>query len=191
MKINPQKLYGNWTEGWALDLHTVSSIPIEFGLFDTKRTPIGEELYLLKYKKERFRAKKIAEVASDFLKTKNWDIDLLIPVPPSNTERSFQPVYEIAKFIGQFLGLPINFNILRKIKSTSQLKSIEDLETRRKILKDAFHIDFNVLKGKSVLILDDLYRSGATLNAVCDVVINVGKARKVYVLTITKTRSKK
>ena len=68
---------------------------------------------------------------------------------------------------------------------------IEDQIKRKEILKDAFSINLNALNGKDVLLFDDLYRSGETLNAVCDIIMNKGKARGVYVLTITKTRSKR
>ena len=36
---------------------------------------------------------------------------------------------------------------------------------------------------------DDLYRSGATMNAIADLVKKEGRATAVRVLTITKTRS--
>ncbi len=87
IKINPQKLIGPWNEGWALDLHTIRSIPIapEIKLFDTEQTPIAEELYLLKYRNERPRAENIAIAASKFLTSKmiNWSLDVIIPIPPS------------------------------------------------------------------------------------------------------------
>ena len=201
METNPQKLNGHWNEGWALDLHTSSSHPIkdEYGNitgWDTKRPPIAEELYRLKYWREQYRVDSIARTAAEFLNKykSKWQLDLIIPIPPSDTTRDFQPVYEMAKSIGRLAGLPVDFNTLRKVKSTSQLKEIEDPDTRREILKDAFSINFNALNalsGKIVLIFDDLYRSGETLNAVCDVIMNKGKARGVYVLTITKTRSKR
>lgn len=193
MEINPQKLIGNWDGGWALDLHTLYSNIIGPDEFDTKRTPIGEELYLLKYRDERNHVVTIAETAAEFLKTKRneWNIDIIIPVPPSNTTRIYQPVYEIAKSIGMILGIPVDFTTLKKEKSTLQLKNIEDPIERKELLKDAFDVEFNVLSGKNVLIFDDLYRSGETLNAVCKVIRNKGKANKVYVLTITKTRSKR
>lgn len=193
MEINPQKLIGNWDGGWALDLHTLYSNIIGPDEFDTKRTPIGEELYLLKYRDERNHVVTIAETAAEFLKTKRneWNIDIIIPVPPSNTTRIYQPVYEIAKSIGMILGIPVDFTALKKEKSTLQLKNIEDPIERNELLKDAFDVEFNVLSGKNVLIFDDLYRSGETLNAVCKVIRNKGKANKVYVLTITKTRSKR
>lgn len=193
MEINPQELNGNWKEGWALDLHTLWSIPIvpELNYFETKRTPIAEELYLLKYKNERSRAENIAKVASEFLRSKNWNIDLIIPIPPSNTSRIFQPVYEIAKFISQFIKIPVEINLLKKTKSTSELKEIDDVNERKEILKDVFTIEESCLFGKNILVFDDLYRSGETLNSVCEILANKGKASEIYVLTITKTRSKR
>jgi len=196
MEVNPQKIEGHWNEGWALDLHTTSSVHVgtdENGkdIFDTKRPPIAEELYRLKYWRERYRIEAIAKPASEFLrkyKTK-WQLDLIIPIPPSDMTRDFQPVYELAKAIGKHSSIAVDFSILKKVKSTSQLKEIKNPEERREILKGAFSTGFNSLNGKDVLIFDDLYRSGETLNAVCDVIMNKGKARGVYVLTITKTRS--
>jgi hypothetical protein len=95
MEINPQKLEGHWNEGWALDLHTSSSHPIKdedgnITGWDTKRPPVAEELYRLKYWKEQYRAAGIAKPASEFLdkyKSK-WQIDLIIPIPPSETLNS-------------------------------------------------------------------------------------------------------
>lgn len=205
MEINQQTLSGHWKEGYALDLHTSSSYPMkdeqgnnitdEHGhiKWDTKRPPIAEELYKLKYWKEKYRVETIAVTASEFLnkyKTK-WQLDVIIPIPPSDTTRDFQPVYEMAKAIGLKCNLPVDFNTLKKIKPTSQLKEIEDPEQRKEVLKDAFTIQNNVLNGKDVLLFDDLYRSGETLNAVCDILLNKGNAKGVYVLTITKTRTKR
>lgn len=198
MEISPQKIDGHWNEGWALDLHTTSSVLVgtdENGknIWDTKRPPIAEEMYRLKYWRERYRIETIAKPAADFLNRykSKWQLDLIIPIPPSDMTREFQPVYELAKAIGRHCSLTVDFNTLRKVKSTSQLKEIENPAQRREILKGAFSINFNSLNGKDVLIFDDLYRSGETLNAVCDVIMNTAKARGVYVLTITKTRVKR
>ncbi len=195
---NMIELNGHWKEGYALEYHTLSSTPIKdengnITGWDTKRPPIAEELYRLKYWREQYRVDNIARPAAEFLNRykSKWQLDVIIPIPPSDMTREFQPVYEMAKSIGRLVGLPVDFNTLRKVKSTSQLKEIEDPDTRREILKDAFSINFNALSGKDVLIFDDLYRSGETLNAVCDIIMNKGKARGVYVLTITKTRSKR
>ncbi len=192
------ELDGHWKAGFSLDYHTIASTPAGTDtngrtIWHTKRPPIAEELYKLKYWKEQRRVENIAKPAADFLnKYKSiWQLDLIIPVPPSDKTREFQPVDEMAYSIGRLVGLPVDFNTLKKVKSTSQLKEIVDSDIRREKLKDVFSVNFNVLSGKNVLIFDDLYRSGETLAAVCDVIMNKGKAREVYVLTITKTRSKR
>jgi competence protein ComFC len=198
MEINPQKLDGHWNEGWALDLHTTSSTLVgvdEHGhnRFQTVRPPIAEELFKLKYRSDRHRIATIAKPAAEFLNKfkAKWEIDLIIPIPPSDTNRPFQPVYELARAISGKVNLPVDFTTLKKNKSTSQLKEVNDADERKKILNGAFDTALSSLNGKDVLIFDDLYRSGETLNAVCDILIKKGKARGVYVLTITKTRSKR
>ena len=45
------------------------------------------------------------------------------------------------------------------------------------------------LNGKKILLIDDLYRSGATLTIATDILLNIGKAKSVSVLALTKTRS--
>jgi len=197
-QINPQKLQGSWKDGWALDLHTTSSKPIynDDGVivsWDTIRPLIAEELYRLKYKFEKSRSDKIANTAADFLnKIKNdWKFDLIMPIPPSDINREFQPVYEIAVKLGHKIGVPVDISSLQKLKSTSQLKTIDDPTQRNEILNGAFTVRTNSIYGKTILLFDDLFRSGATLEAVCNVLINKGRVKEVYVFTITKTRSKR
>ena len=77
---------------------------------------------------------------------------------------------------------------MQKIKSTSELKSVTDPEIRKAMLSGAFLAEKNEIKGKRVLLVDDLYRSGATLEAAAEVVMAQGNAQAVYVLAITRTR---
>ncbi len=213
MELNIQKLTGHWTEGFALDLHTTSSKAIyeiltikkiidgkevevqEEGKiigWDTIRPEIAEHLYQLKYCNNKSHIQPIAKESAIFLNSKtNWELHKIIPIPPSDTTRSFQPVYELAKAIGILCKLEVDFNTLKKIKSTSQLKTIEDPEEREEILKDAFDTTQNSLSGKNILLFDDLFRSGETLNAANDILKRKGNASNVYVLTITKTRTKR
>lgn len=202
MEINPQTLNGHWKAGFALDIHTLSSVALrdEQGnsilksngeqKFENTYSSIGLEMNHLKYWKERYRTETIGAVAAEWLQKQmpTWKVHLIIPIPPSDTTREFQPVYEIVKHIGSLCKLPVDFNILKKIKATTPQKGIVDVEQRKEELKDAFAIADNSLFGKNVLLFDDLYRSGETLNAVCDILINKGKTASVYVLTITKTR---
>src|SRR6266487_1445659 len=211
MIINPQPLNGPWTKGFALDLHTTSSDPVKklktvrmiiqgvekdvqvpgdiIG-WDTKRPEIAEELYHLKYCKELWHVSNIANPAVNFLKQylSSWQLSCIIPVPPSDMSRPFQPVYRIAEAIGYLCKLRVNYNALKKVKSTSQLKGIEDPEQRKAILEGAFDAEQNFLRGCNVLLFDDLYRSGETLKAAAGILRNKAGVKNIYVLTITKTR---
>lgn len=196
--INPRKVFGNWFEGYTLDLHTISSTFLgydEFGheVFDTKRSDLGELLYKLKYKQNKNVLVDIIEVSVNFL-INDWRIndiiDGIIPMPPSRTHRKLQPVIEISRGISVGLKIPLFENILRKDRERPELKKVFDYHERLEILKDNFIINDGpaLIKGKQVLLFDDLFRSGATLNAVTEVIYREGKAQKVYVLALTRTR---
>jgi competence protein ComFC len=118
------------------------------------------------------------------------EFDLLIPVPPTRY-RQTQPVLVLAEAIGSKLGLPVLIDSVKKVKSIPQLKSVYDFEERRKLLTDAYKVDSALVQGKTVLLFDELYRSGATLNAITEVLYDQGKAAEIYVLAVTKTRSRR
>jgi predicted amidophosphoribosyltransferase len=128
-------------------------------------------------------------MVANFMKTRrifNY-IDAIIPVPPSK-ERSLQPVTAIAIEAGKLTGKKVDTNYIKKLKSTSELKSITNPDDRAKILENAFSIIDNRYVGKDVLLFDDLYRSGTTLKELTNVLYKYGKVKNVYIITMTKTR---
>jgi predicted amidophosphoribosyltransferase len=190
-KFQPRQILGKWREGFALDIHTVSSTPVgynEYGhmQFDTVRSEIGELLYKLKNKADQSVVPEIVAAAVEALTPSLSKIDVIAPVPPS-THRAVQPVRLLADAISKNLNIPV-VNAVQKIKETPQLNNVYDLDERTKILDGAFKIDPS-LAGKRVLLFDDLYRSGATMNAITVALLDDGKAADVMALTITRTRS--
>lgn len=193
IKISPKVIKGKWMDGFALDYHTVSSEYIgddEYGhpQYDTKRTPLGELLYRLKYHHDRSVIDMIVTTTVDFVTSRVWPIDLIIPVPPSSP-RSFQPVIALAEQIAARLQKPFSDSAATKVKDIPELKNIYDFNKRTNLLAGAFRVSPEV-KGRTLLLFDDLYRSGATLNAVCSQITAAG-AEKVYALALTMTRSKR
>lgn len=192
MVLHPQGIKGPWQAGIVLDWHTVASQVIgqnEFGypIFDNTRSEIGELLYHFKYRNDQNALHQIVRAAIEYLGDKvKGRIDVILPVPPSSPTRTVTS--QIAKGLADGLHVGFSRTALTKSKNTNELKSVTDPEERRKALEDAYKADKQQLEGKSVLLVDDVYRSGATLSAATEVVTGQGKATIVYVLAITRTR---
>lgn len=190
--IHPQKIDGRWQSGVSLDLHTTSSTPIGYNeaghmQFETVRPEIAELLYQLKYKGNQDAAQRIVETAAAYLRPHREKFDLIIPVPPS-TARAVQPVLLLAVGIGAAVGVPV-VSCVTTTRATTQLKGVTDPAQRQELVKGLYTVDRVQTAGKNVLLFDDLFRSGTTMNAITDVLLNDGGAKTVRALTITKTRS--
>jgi predicted amidophosphoribosyltransferase len=190
---SPKKISGRWDGGYALDYHTVSSNLIghdEFGhpQFDTTRTEMGELLYRLKFGNDQSVIRDIVATAADFVRSKKtWSIDLVIAVPPSST-RNYQPVIVLAEKLAKSLGVEYCKDCVKKIKSTPQLKNVFGAEERKKLLAGVFQADRSRIQGKSILLFDDLFRSGATMNEVASLLKKSGRAKHIYAFALTRTR---
>lgn len=199
VNLNPQKIHGNWRAGYALDYHTVSSRFLSDGTYDTERTEIGELVYQVKYCADRCKIQPIAEIAAKFVKegfpVKNnvlhRYLNAIIPIPPSDVNRPFQPVGEIASSLGNLLNRPVRTDYLTKVKQTELLKSLSDVESKQADIQGAFTIQSQDLKKRWVLLFDDLYDSGSTLIEATKVLYDQGRVGYVFVLTLTQTRTKK
>jgi predicted amidophosphoribosyltransferase len=193
VEINPVVIQGAWRLGWALDVHTTSSEFLDYDAngnpqFATTRSPLGELLFTLKYRGQQ-TAVQVAEVMAGFFDSKPVElsrIDLVIPVPAS-TVRAVQPVAQVAQELGKKLNKLVVTGAIRKVRDTPGLKDVRDPEERRELLDGAFEVDRAQVSGKGVLLVDDLYRSGATANAVTVALIGAG-APRVYFLAATRTR---
>ncbi|WP_111813150.1 ComF family protein [Acinetobacter soli] len=189
MKVE-YKLEGNWKAGWALDLHTISSVKNANGGFDNTYTDIGYALNQLKYHHSTEKLNYLGNQLVKFMNTRMVTpyLDVILPVPPSN-QRDIQPVYEIASLLAKGVDKKIDFNFLLKNRSTSQLKSMQDPQERERELSGVFSLKNPTLyQGKKILLVDDLYRSGSTLKEITRVLYEQGKVSNVYVVTLTKTR---
>ena len=191
--VKPMQIPGAWRQGYVLDYHTISSEFLgydEFGtpMFDTKRTEVGELLYQLKYKRNQEALDALVEGAANFVQSWRVTLDVIVPVPPTRVRRS-QPVFEMATRLADTLGLPIFRNIVWSVRNTKELKNVFDYNERTKLLENAYRVRDQSLRGKAVLLFDDLYRSGATLNAVTRALYEQAQCSHVYAFALTRTRT--
>jgi predicted amidophosphoribosyltransferase len=195
VKIDPMKLPGPWAEAYVLERqHTLTSEFLghdSYGnpQFDTKRSELGELVFRLKNRNDRNTLDSIADTAVEFIKGWNVSFDLIVPMPPSRKRVAYQPVVEIAEAIGKRLSKPVDCTAVSKTSDTPELKDVFDYQQRIKVLQDAFHVEGGAVLDKRILLIDDLYRSGATANVVAKSLL-AGGAVTVYMLAMTKTRTR-
>ncbi len=192
MKINIKPLTGNWTNGWALDQHTVhgttgDSASFDPPVLDPEHAGIGEALFRLKFRDDLKQAEPIAQTVAAFIRGRSElaDIAAIVPVPPSEWRRSYQPVEVVTARVGELLRLPAPGDYLLKTKPTKPLHGITDKRPRPAELNDAFAIMDKGFANRHVLLFDDIYRFGQTLAAATVALLFQGNVAKVSVLTAT------
>ncbi len=131
----------------------------------------------------RVFAKEIAFYLGDFIRKINPDG--LIPVP-IHTRRRFQRGYNqatvLAGALGKEMGIPVYDNLVIRRENTKPLKNMSPAE-RQNSLKKAFILSENVVKLSTVIIIDDIYTTGATVDAVARVLLALGPM-KIYFVTL-------
>jgi ATP-dependent DNA helicase RecQ len=114
-------------------------------------------------------------------------VDYIVPIPPSIKDRPYDPVSLLVEELKERTKIPACFDILLKVRQTSPQKDFENEVLKRRNVAGAFRVERkDLVRGKKIMIFDDLYDSGATLNE-CTKVLKRAGAREVYVLTLTKT----
>lgn len=189
MKIN-----GEWTAGLVLDWHVAHSEFLghnQYGHpeYDTVRTAVGEALYQLKYRSDLAQIDSLAKTMTDAIKLTFPAVSFVVPMPPS-IKRVTQPLAILAKKVAELLGTPFFENILLKNGITPQMKDIDTKEEKIEALMGCFHINDAITNdGKwDVLIIDDLYSSGASLSAATQIMKTYGKVKNIYVAAFTRTK---
>lgn len=193
MDVNIKEISGVWTRGYSLDKHTTSSTPIgynEYGhmQFDTIRPEVGEALFQLKYRSDYSQIAIIANQLYQSLRVAFSSCTLIVPMPASKV-RPRQPVTEIAKELARLMNISCYENLLVKTNATPAMKDIETRDEKISTLMGAFTVYDVLPPGKhDVLIIDDLFDTGSSLEAATNVLKSYTKIRNVYVATVTRKR---
>lgn len=189
--IHPIEIFGEWKKGYSMDIHSISSKYLgenEYGnaVFDTKRSYIGELLYKLKYKCDKSVINDIISMISPFMK--KWNLtasfNVIISMPPSNKQRYFQPVFVVAEALANELGIFETNDYLEKI-SDIESKNLSD----KAILSHSMIRNRQFTKEVNVLLIDDLYATGTSMNEAIRLLKEDENVKNIYVMTLTKKRS--
>lgn len=94
-------------------------------------------------------------------------------------------VKNFAMKFAQSIGVPISHGLV-KTRSTQEQKMFQNVYNKRENIAGAFDIDSDLVKGKTILLLDDIYDSGATIKEVGGLLTKKG-ARCIVPIVIAKT----
>ena len=119
------------------------------------------------------------------------EADLLVPVPLHWTRllrRRYNQAALLAQCLSRKTGVPVNTTEFKRIKKTPPQGYMKKKERRRNV-SDAFSVkpgSESVFSGKRIVLIDDVYTSGATVDACAKVLLDVG-ALSVDVLCVART----
>ena len=115
-------------------------------------------------------------------------VDLIVPVPlhPKRLRwRGFNQSVLLARQVSRAYDLPMDPFIVVRHKETTPQTQLSEAERRRNV-RGAFSLrSGKTLHGKTLLLVDDVYTSGATVNE-CSRVLKQGGAKEVHVLTLAR-----
>ena len=176
-------LIGEFDVGYALANHTT----IQEGV--RQYTPMGQMVYEFKYRGRKSHIDALVDELRKFLDEADdyQRIDLIVPVPGTMADRAYDPVGCLVTELSTRTGLLFGKDVLIKTRQTRPQKEMVNITQKTLNVKGAFKIqNHEKIRGKNILLIDDLYDSGATLNE-CTRVLKSAGARKVLVLTLTRT----
>jgi ComF family protein len=116
--------------------------------------------------------------------------DSLIPVPlhPQRLkERGYNQAEVIARLVARAFDRPLDGRSLVRVKHTDPHRAGMDPTARTKSVSNAFDVtEPERVKGMTVLLVDDIYTTGATLNE-CARVLRKAGAKSIYAFTVART----
>jgi ComF family protein len=161
----------NYKKGWSLWLY---------------EEPIKSSIHAFKdhHKKEygKLFAKELARFYGNEIR--NYDMDVIVPVPSHKGEirrRGYNQAEVLAEELSRLLEIPC-LNLLKKNKSTLPQKGLNDVGRRRN-LNGAFVLNNQSYSFKNILLVDDIYTTGSTID-VCSKVLKQNKEIQVFFISL-------
>ncbi|MGV8027144.1 MAG: double zinc ribbon domain-containing protein [Anaerolineaceae bacterium] len=146
----------------------------------------------LKYHRNIGLAELILPDLTKTLACSHFNFEMLVPVPLNKTrqrERGYNQVAVWGKLLSNTIGIPMVSSAITRERNTVSQVTLP-AEKRSENVRGAFSVQFDVVNGKNILLLDDVVTTGATLIECAKVLKNAG-AKQVSALTIARSSIRK
>ena len=191
MKVNLRQVQGRWDAGWVLDKHTLDSQYLGddahgHARFNTTRTEVGEATYQLKYQQDWGQVQPLAQAVADHIFPNLYEVGFILPMPASSV-RPRQPVAEVATALGKIVEKPVFLDTLRKASNGKSLKDLNTKEEKIEAIGDGITVNNEITNegAWNILVVDDLYHTGASMEAACTALRAYSKVKHIYIAALT------
>jgi competence protein ComFC len=155
-----------------------------FGIFSG---PLREALHTLKYQHNIGIGESLSKHLIEIYNDLNWDVDLVAPVPLGK-QRLKERGYNQSSLLGipfaYAIQKPYRADILQKARETLSQVSLSRSE-RRQNVAGAFKANERQVRGKVILVIDDVTTTGSTISACAQALCEAG-ASAVLGLTLAR-----
>jgi ComF family protein len=153
--------------------------------------PLREVVQRFKYGRKVSLGKPLGQLmasgCAQFFPETSFDLVIPVPLHPRRLRwRGFNQAVILAREVGRLWGLHVDPFILSRSRETPPQTQLSEDE-RRKNVRAAFVVNQGKsIQGKNLLLVDDVYTSGATVNECSRTLLRAG-AKEVHVLTLART----
>ncbi|MDZ7626303.1 MAG: ComF family protein [Ignavibacteriaceae bacterium] len=154
-------------------------------VFETDKT-LQSVIHALKYQKKFKLGMFLGEILSEGIKTRNWQVDLIVPVPIhplKKVERGYNQSDYIVKGLSESLNIPYSTKLIKRTRHTESQTKLK-MKERAQNVADAFVVrNPKKIIGKNILLVDDIITTGATIQE-CGRALVKGGAKTVYACSV-------
>ena len=155
---------------------------------------VRELIHYFKYKSFMQAQKPLGEILITYLTNLNLNLKefTIVPIPlhaSRKRKRGFNQAEILADIISRYFNIPVRTDVLKRIKDTKSQIETKSRKERAENLKGSFEISAGgkeIMKNKNIILVDDVYTSGATMNAAIKTIRRYNKNRIIGIV-VAKT----
>ncbi len=138
--------------------------------------PIAKFVHHLKYNDQFGLATPLANLMIEAWPKWETAVDLIIPIPlhaQRRKMRGYNQATLLAEKFGAYCNIQVRENDLQRIKNTTPQVTL-NAEDRQNNMKQAFVANNANIKGKNILLIDDVCTTGATMASAAEALLHAG-----------------
>lgn len=151
--------------------------------------PISGLVSQIKFSNAKFAVEPLTQFLIEEYSKNKFDCEVVIPVPlgqKRHKQRTYNQASLLAQGISKHFGLKLLEDVVVRSRATAPQAHL-NWRARQENMRDAFSlVNKSRIKGKKILVVDDVYTTGATVKNLCKE-LQRGKPKNICVLTLAHT----